>query len=481
MAQYEPCEFLRAESQTQLRLSFCNHASIGQFECARGVMFRLFDEDRDGALELLEVLIRREQPREWLCSRTVPSTAHLAWLCLTLRHELLSQCANTKTDTREEEPTRDAGTPSTLPAPPSLHFPPVSRCSTDALEFDVLLANCLLQSDQNRILGQPELTAVACQQLRYAVFSACVTSKPCVGADGIPLANTTEVHLPVLAFHKDPRANISGTLPDLPAETKPIATASQVVGDHRRNLGPQLRDQYTDSRRPPFSFLSKDVMTFLGRLLRNVTVVSDVPEMVSEFALALSRLGATDDLTQLLELCAAVAASDWRRGCNRRAGNASSDTRALAVLRLLTDVFDASVGRTVGATSSSSSSDLSLVSPVVVLLLRALVHLVRSRPVKRVSVDHQQKQSWQRHAGLVSVDSSVERRHHKCAATAFAKLAKAVAFGSSMPRDDEIRSSQKQSSGLLSTALRNKIYEVLLGSSNFLLLRAYRSVGWLVL
>ena len=126
-------------------------------------MLRLCVADQREALRLLDALARREQPQQWVCSRHVPSSAHLAWLCVTLRREIiLSTSSASSSSSSYKYHTHDGDT----------------ECIPDGLnvlglQYDILLVNCIAQS--RRVL--PCLTPQCLQQLRHIAFSAGATAK----------------------------------------------------------------------------------------------------------------------------------------------------------------------------------------------------------------------------------------------------------------------------------------------------------------
>ena len=81
------CEFLLAGERGKLSTIFSNYLSLGQFELARAIFQRL--RKYNGAVDIVDTLISLGPPKDWLCSLSVPSSAHLGWLCMSLRQELI--------------------------------------------------------------------------------------------------------------------------------------------------------------------------------------------------------------------------------------------------------------------------------------------------------------------------------------------------------------------------------------------------------
>lgn len=82
-----------------------NCLSLSQFELARAILHQLVLSDPRHAISLAATLALHGPPPTWLCSASVPSSAHLAWLCA---HELLHICRVVRA----------------LPAPPAQRLPP---------------------------------------------------------------------------------------------------------------------------------------------------------------------------------------------------------------------------------------------------------------------------------------------------------------------------------------------------------------------
>ncbi len=134
------CQFLVQDDDAKLAQAFTNYLSLGQFELARALYFRLLKSHPRAAHDIVDTLIAVGPPLEWLCSISVPSSSHLAWLCTTL--------------TLEEE---DDGGP---------RYP---KWKYAQLEFDILLTEALLD---RAAAGYPCLNPDVVAQLRYIYFCA---------------------------------------------------------------------------------------------------------------------------------------------------------------------------------------------------------------------------------------------------------------------------------------------------------------------
>ena len=82
--------FLTENTSGKLFQSICNYLSLGQFELARSLIriyasedidtMDLEEKESDAIVTLLSKLIKIGPPDSWVCSKSVPSTAHL--LCM---------------------------------------------------------------------------------------------------------------------------------------------------------------------------------------------------------------------------------------------------------------------------------------------------------------------------------------------------------------------------------------------------------------
>ena len=80
--------FLTENQEDKLAQSICNYLSIGQFELARSLVRIYFEERRlvstadDGRVQkIIREILTYGPPDSWVCSRSVPSTAHLLCMC----------------------------------------------------------------------------------------------------------------------------------------------------------------------------------------------------------------------------------------------------------------------------------------------------------------------------------------------------------------------------------------------------------------
>ncbi|PFH32787.1 hypothetical protein BESB_013990 [Besnoitia besnoiti] len=83
------CPFLLEHEGARVTAVLLNCLSLAQFELARAILRQLVSTDPRHAVALTATLVLHGPPPSWLCSPSVPSSAHLAWLCA---HELLAAC-----------------------------------------------------------------------------------------------------------------------------------------------------------------------------------------------------------------------------------------------------------------------------------------------------------------------------------------------------------------------------------------------------
>lgn len=131
------CPFLLENDDSKIVTCMCNYYSLGQAELARALLHIIATKNLSRALRIVKTIIWHGPPKHWLCSVFVPSSAHLAWLCLIDFQDLV--------ETHLHKPAQ---------LPPWL----VKR-----LEFDVLIAQALL--DGAAIQAQV-LTAEVASELR---------------------------------------------------------------------------------------------------------------------------------------------------------------------------------------------------------------------------------------------------------------------------------------------------------------------------
>ena len=120
---------LLAKEQYKLKTVFSNYLSLGQFELARGI-FQHLKRYKDSE-NLLDTLVILGPPKEWLYSISVPSSAHLAWLCCSLREELYGSENNVRAAHSNEG------------AAPNIAGP-IPRWIIKQHELDILLTTALL-------------------------------------------------------------------------------------------------------------------------------------------------------------------------------------------------------------------------------------------------------------------------------------------------------------------------------------------------
>jgi hypothetical protein len=131
------CPFLLENDDSKIVTCMCNYYSLGQAELARALLHIVATKNLARALRIVKTIIWHGPPKHWLCSVFVPSSAHLAWLCLIDFQDLVEA---------------HMGGPGMLP--PWL----VKR-----LEFDVLIAQALLDGAATQA---QVLTAEVASELR---------------------------------------------------------------------------------------------------------------------------------------------------------------------------------------------------------------------------------------------------------------------------------------------------------------------------
>ncbi|KEP64739.1 UNVERIFIED_CONTAM: hypothetical protein HHA_202070 [Hammondia hammondi] len=83
------CPFLSENEGSRVTTVLLNCLSLSQFELARAILHQLVASNPRHAVALTASLVLHGPPPSWLCSPSVPSSAHLAWLCA---HELVAVC-----------------------------------------------------------------------------------------------------------------------------------------------------------------------------------------------------------------------------------------------------------------------------------------------------------------------------------------------------------------------------------------------------
>lgn len=142
------CPFLLENDDSKIVICMCNYYSLGQAELARALLQIIASKNLPKALRVLRKIIWYGPPKHWLCSVLVPSSAHLAWLCLIDFQDLVKVHLN-----------------QTAQLPPWL---------LKHLEFDVLVAQALL--DGAAIYSQVLTAEVASELREYHAGLLCATS-----------------------------------------------------------------------------------------------------------------------------------------------------------------------------------------------------------------------------------------------------------------------------------------------------------------
>lgn len=131
------CSFLSEAKEQNLAKIACNYLSLGQFELARLSLQELANKNFVAAASILKGIILAGPPPHWQLSTSVPSSAHLAWLCF---HEYC------------ETVSKKTGL-----------LPIVPFWIRQRLEFDFLVAQALLESS---VCSEPILSADVASELR---------------------------------------------------------------------------------------------------------------------------------------------------------------------------------------------------------------------------------------------------------------------------------------------------------------------------
>ena len=142
------CPFLLENDDSKIVICMCNYYSLGQAELARALLQIIASKNLQKALRVLKKIIWYGPPKHWLCSVLVPSSAHLAWLCLIDFQDLVKIHLNQ-----------------------SAQLPP---WLLKHLEFDVLVAQALL--DGAAIHSQVLTAEVASELREYHAGLLCATS-----------------------------------------------------------------------------------------------------------------------------------------------------------------------------------------------------------------------------------------------------------------------------------------------------------------
>jgi len=473
MSAYSTGAFLRANEDERLKTTFCNYCALGQFECARGVMFRLYRNDSSLALQLLESMIQRQYPTNWLCSQEVKSSAHIAWLCLTLRHELLHGVEQTVSDDKftHAKASEDSGSKpkrrvhafeaasgndaelsgrgSQHGVAPHIRETVLLGCNVSGLEFDVLLADCLVDvyALRRRVNLDPCacISYRCCQELRQVVYSSSET--------------TQHIRLPFLTLY-------GGSASSPPHD---VTQGANFTGDLLPNLVEEQRRGLQQENNSNMK-LSSGALTFLGALLVHVHVVPTIEQLITSVCQHLAKLGSHVAIAQVIEQCtgAVAAALHFAGGVQQQL----KESVVVASLRCLSSVFgvwhDMHRERKVKSTSSDGFDS---VPATVKLLLRAVVHLFYSSDLAK-----------SKHKD----DSQAEEviGHHMLSSATFADLVRAVpaSVSSLWQQYLETKSMDAHDTGTpRNHTLRLKVYETLLTSSDFILLRLFSYVAYCAL
>lgn len=147
------CPFLLEHDDSKVVTCMCNYYSLGQAEIARALLKIIASRNLKRALQIVRTIIWHGPPKHWLCSVFVPSSAHLAWMCLIDFQDLV--------ETHVKKPAV---------------LPPWLR---KRLEFDVLIAQALL--DGAAIKAQVLTAEVASELRAYHAGLLCATSKSQTG------------------------------------------------------------------------------------------------------------------------------------------------------------------------------------------------------------------------------------------------------------------------------------------------------------
>ena len=167
--------FLAVKQERKLRVVACNYLSLGQFALARASLIRLHALAPASAIAVLDSVLDQPLPAEWICTASVPSSAHLRRLCALLRAEL-------------------QGAPRTLSGESSL---------PEARAFDALLATIVLDCEA---LGRAaQLSLHTLQQLRSCFYSAAQTAPSAADAALVcaPVCGILPAAAPVLRFSSE--------------------------------------------------------------------------------------------------------------------------------------------------------------------------------------------------------------------------------------------------------------------------------------
>ncbi|KAL6058640.1 Nuclear pore complex protein Nup85 [Balamuthia mandrillaris] len=114
--------FLRVDVERKGYILLGHYLALGQFELARACMQQLYREDPGRLLRLLSHLVQHGPPSgSWLATASIPSAAHLAWLCYAEYFQFLSH---------------QEGGPQSTSAP---KLPPPLL---ENIEFELLLHHC---------------------------------------------------------------------------------------------------------------------------------------------------------------------------------------------------------------------------------------------------------------------------------------------------------------------------------------------------
>ncbi|CEM27730.1 unnamed protein product [Vitrella brassicaformis CCMP3155] len=199
------CRFLLEHDDSRLFTVLCNYLSVGQFELARALLHQVAARDLSKALTVLKSIVWHGPPPNWLSSVSVPSSAHLSWLCLIEFSSLVEQ-RQRKTSARRE---RAGGSKAKVPG--WLH---------DRVQFDVLLAQTVL--DAAAIQAQVVTAEVVCELRAYHASLLCFQAERdlAVGtvAEGDPLAMPRVVTLPAVSLLPLP-ALLPPTISRFPLQT----------------------------------------------------------------------------------------------------------------------------------------------------------------------------------------------------------------------------------------------------------------------
>eukprot|EP01068_Selenidium_serpulae_P003659 Selendium_serpulae@DN3224_c0_g1_i1.p1 len=200
----ERCQFLQEYTSSRMLAIISNFLSLGQSELGVAVIRQASQSDTTfpAVVNLLKCIIYYGPPPYWLCSTTVPSSAHLSWLCL----------IEFETIIRER-------TGRSAVVPPWLYR---------RLQFDLLLSQAMLDGAD---MGHPPFSTEVANELR------CYHALLGVAHDQVSAEYAeTEDHVTVDVWRHRP-----------PSETSSEDEEEDCGGD-KHHGGPQQDDRWRESK-----------------------------------------------------------------------------------------------------------------------------------------------------------------------------------------------------------------------------------------